>query len=214
MRWKCKDKDIIEYIKSSLNLSVKTQIVDNKYYAISKGSKELCNEFMSYGIVPNKTYMCIFPTIDIKYFKYFLRGYFDGDGSVSIRKEKKGKYIQTQFVNKLKYNLQELGNIIKNELGCIPHIYPHEGSYRLNYTVHATISLYHYIYDNKAFFLNRKKDVFKNWLKERNQPNYGRRVCEICNNTYSVLHDKSRVCYKCKIKVKTQSDLIGDNKLT
>jgi hypothetical protein len=212
-RWKSKDRDLIEYVKSVLDSKCKIQVYDEKYYALSIGSKDMVMDFMSMGIVPNKTYMTIYPTIDIDYFSDFTRGYFDGDGCVSIRKEKKQQYLQMQFVNKRKENLQSFGNILKSELGLIPHIYKHEESFRLCYTLHASLSLYWYMYkDATTFYLKRKKNVFDKWLKERNQLNYGRRTCEVCHKEYSVLHDKSRVCYKCKMKIK--SDLIGDNKLT
>lgn len=219
IRWKSKDKAMISWIKETLNLDTKITISDNKYYSIQKTNLDLVSKFMSYGIIPNKSYLNIFPTIDKNNFKYFARGYFDGDGCVSIRKDRNSNpWLQVQIVNKMKYNLQEFGNILKNELGLIPKIYSHEGSYRLQYGHLESLSLYWYMYDNISFRLKRKQNVFENWLKNRNQENYSRRKCEKCNKIYSVLHDKSRICHKCKnelkTKMKTQSDLNSDIKLT
>lgn len=202
VKWKSNDLDLITYVKEVLGTDCKIQISEGKYYALSIGSKSLVMEFMAYGIIPRKTYSTIYPTVDINYFSDFTRGYFDGDGNVSVRMEKDKKYLQVQFVNKLKENLQSFGNILKEELGLIPLIHPHEESYRLSYTLHASLSLYWYMYGKcSTFFLSRKRDVFETWLRERNQINFARRTCEKCGNEYSMLHDKSRVCHKCKMKI-------------
>jgi intein/homing endonuclease len=214
IRWQSKDKDLIEWIQKILKLDTSVSQYENKYFYIQKTSNNLVQNFLSLGIIPNKTYMNIFPTIDKKYFKYFTRGYFDGDGCISLRNDKSGSWLQVQIVNKLKENLQSFGNILKEELGIIPKIYNHEECYRLQYSHLESLSIFWYMYDNNAFYLSRKKEVFENWLKNRNQENYGRRKCDICNNIYSLLHDKSRICHSCKQKVKTQSDLNSNIKLT
>jgi len=214
IRWKSKDEDLIVWLKETLKLDGKISVHEDKYFSLQKTDNEFVGYFMSYGIIPNKTYVNIFPIVDKNFYRYFALGYFDGDGCVSIRRDQNNSpFLQTQFVNKLKENLQSFSGELKNTLGLIPNIYPHEECFRLQYAHLGSLALYWYMYDNKTFFLKRKKDKFEEWLQQHGQSNYARRKCEICNNIYSVLHDKSHVCYQCKIKMKTQSHLISNNEL-
>lgn len=57
-------------------------------------SKDLVEDLMNNGIVPNKTYSEVFPIIeDEKLFFHFLRGYIDGDGSYVVAKVKTSKRV-------------------------------------------------------------------------------------------------------------------------
>jgi hypothetical protein len=205
MTWTSIDLDLLEWIKSILK--VDTKILQDKTgcYRYMFCNTDLALDLMGRGIVPNKTYMNIFPTIDINYFHDFVRGFFDGDGNI-YRTKDQNNTLHLTFVGKLKENLQSLGNILKDELGLIPKIYTHhETCYRLRYCLFESLSLYHWMYNSPSFFLKRKKDTFEQWLTDRNQKNFGRRICEVCKNEYSVLHDKSHVCHKCKTKIKMKT---------
>ena len=55
-------------------------------YKISIRSKRMSEDLANLGIVRNKTFDIILPNIDDLYFWSMLRGYYDGDGSVSFTK--------------------------------------------------------------------------------------------------------------------------------
>ena len=57
---------------------------------LSVYSTKLVGDLINNGVVPNKTSIIAFPTIQNNLLHHFIRGYFDGDGSVCERKHKKG----------------------------------------------------------------------------------------------------------------------------
>lgn len=83
-------------------------------------SKNIKEKLINYGCIPNKSLILKYPDIEKSLNKHFIRGYFDGDGSIS--KSKNNNYhvsiISTNdFCNSVK-------NIIKNETGLIGSISP------------------------------------------------------------------------------------------
>lgn len=78
-----KDIELVGFIKEELSdcrPSKKTKR-DGLYY-LSISSKVLANELALYGIVPRKTFKTYYPEIPPEYDADFIRGLFDGDGSV------------------------------------------------------------------------------------------------------------------------------------
>ena len=64
----------------------------NIYYRVFITSKKLAEDLTKYGCHANKTYDLTFPNKEIfvnkDLIRHFIRGYFDGDGSVFISMEK------------------------------------------------------------------------------------------------------------------------------
>lgn len=75
-----------------------------------------------YNIIPRKTYdenfMMNFEYINSSYIKDFIRGYFDGDGCVSICNKKS---LNIQFYSTSKYFLEQIAFYIVKEF---PYITP------------------------------------------------------------------------------------------
>jgi intein/homing endonuclease len=44
------------------------------------------------GMVPNKSLVLKFPDIPKEMYRHFIRGYFDGDGSLCLHINKRGKF--------------------------------------------------------------------------------------------------------------------------
>lgn len=51
-------------------------------YRLQLFSSYMCNTLESIGMIPNKSLQLQFPNISEKLYSHFIRGYFDGDGSV------------------------------------------------------------------------------------------------------------------------------------
>lgn len=99
---------LIKHIKNILSYDGKIytgnqKMGDKKYvsYSLWFSSPKIANIFKQFNIVNNKTLIYELPDTAMD-FKNFLRGYFDGDGSVGIygNGNKKGetKYLQASFV--------------------------------------------------------------------------------------------------------------------
>lgn len=70
---------------------VKKKIKDGKYETTTLriASRRLCQKLFNLGIVDKKSLILLWPKIPKKYEADFTRGYFDGDGSLTIRKDTK-----------------------------------------------------------------------------------------------------------------------------
>lgn len=60
-------------------------IKDKTYisYRLGITSEKMKNDLIKHGCIPNKTKKLIFPKLDKKLIKHFIRGYLDGDGCIT-----------------------------------------------------------------------------------------------------------------------------------
>jgi len=61
-----------------------------KWYVLSINRKKIVNALVNFGLTQNKSLTMDFPDIPTEFIGHFIRGYFDGDGS--IRRDKKRGY--------------------------------------------------------------------------------------------------------------------------
>ncbi len=96
--------------------------------------------------------------------KDFIRGYFDGDGCISIKNRIRIDFTSNKvFLEELKSYLEKKGILSnkvvtrkKNELG---------GSLQITKLKYVG-KLYHYMYDNSTIYLERKYDKFQTFVNE------------------------------------------------
>lgn len=80
-----KDIEVITKFKKTLKSEYtlgKTQIKSGSYYHTTIYSKQLVQDLIKHGVVPNKTFIIQFPKLRKNLIRHFIRGYFDGDGNV------------------------------------------------------------------------------------------------------------------------------------
>lgn len=153
------DEEILQYIRDKIQPTSKIyhyERIDKKteksYYIshLSFASKILAQDLESLGCVPNKTYKEIrLPEIPKEFYPDFIRGVFDGDGSVSISKDKKkiNCYICCSSLSFL-LDIQKLLKFGTISTSDFPH--------RLNFcSIENRDKFYNYIY-NGNFYLQRK----------------------------------------------------------
>lgn len=89
-----KDRDLIVKFKKALgagNPITKISQFDKRTkktytrYLIQINSKEFTSHLINLGITNKKSHICNFPKLEEKYYLSFLRGLFDGDGSLSVK---------------------------------------------------------------------------------------------------------------------------------
>lgn len=99
-----KDVELVEIFKRELKSEHKLskyEVYDKRTnktytrYSLQIASKEIVNDLKNIGIYSKKSFDCKMPNIPENLFWHFLRGIFDGDGSVS--KEKKNKIGRLRF---------------------------------------------------------------------------------------------------------------------
>lgn len=91
-----------------------------KAYDIKILSNIICMDLQQYNIVPRKSLVLEFPdNIREDLLRHFIRGYFDGDGSIAFCKNKKGVIsigsIQVSIIGTVMF-LNTLNNILEDEL--------------------------------------------------------------------------------------------------
>lgn len=78
------DEYILETFKRELGYDRPVSRSQGKYSSIEVSSDKMCSDLERLGLAPRKTYGNTVPSIDDTAMKYFIRGYFDGDGSIHI----------------------------------------------------------------------------------------------------------------------------------
>jgi|GEM_PF-343442 len=142
------------------------------------------------GLIPQKSLTMRFPDVPQQYIRHFIRGCWDGDGSVYLERKDKlranfvsgSKKFITRIVLELykigigRYGLREPAYIkpmtyLRN--GTTIHTHRTRNAYYIKIGGEKCERLFHYFYDgvDESLYLKRKYEVFKNGLdvlKKRN----------------------------------------------
>lgn len=178
------DKELLEEIKSTINSEKPLEYIDysNKndfgyhyknQYRLLLFSSHMCKVLQKIGMIPNKNLKLVFPNIDKSLYKHFIRGYFDGDGSVvqQIRNDNNRPVLVT--ITSTESFCNTISDIIKNELNinsCIT-----DASCKNGITKVLSISgrnvcktFLDWIYDDANLFLERKYNRYLDYYNINN----------------------------------------------
>ena len=136
-------------------------------YRLILFSTHLCKELINKGMVQNKSLILEYPEwLPKELHRHFIRGYFDGDGSIVTHKKDKLK-IQTSFsITSTENFCKSVQNILTNELdingGGIYEASCHNGitkylSIRGNI---QTKKIFDWLYYDTDFYLTRKYEKY------------------------------------------------------
>ena len=185
------DKCILEAIKKALgsehNLNYrapkKVTYKNGKTYESAEGyrlrigSKKLFDDLLKLGLTTRKSLTIKFPiNIPKVYLNHFMRGYFDGDGCVTIKRGK-GKYgqpilkgIAVIFTSGSKMFLEGLRDKMCEAVGFEKmNLYHGNNAYYLKYNTLGSLRWFKYFYGGELpeLFLERKFNVFKKYFDLR-----------------------------------------------
>lgn len=163
-----KDKHHLERFRDFISpqVPVKKRIVtiNNKHhiaYRIQINSMSIVQDLIRNGCIPNKSMKLSFPNEHIvskKLVHHFIRGYFDGDGSSFMRKEKTWK---NQAVVSIVGNRSFLGSLVQHltpvGISSTNRFYKKGQAYSYHITGNGNYKKFHsYIYNNATIYLERK----------------------------------------------------------
>lgn len=166
------DKNWIEQFKESIHYTGNLHKETHRHYHKDIWKMHITNNVLFHdlcekGCVPRKSKIIQFPNIVSSLVHHFIRGYFDGDGFVSIHKYLPGKENTTlnsgvcsgskEFLEKLIQYIPAKHNVIKH----------YSTVYTVTYGVKDSYNLYNYMYSNATIYLERKKEKFEKYAKER-----------------------------------------------
>lgn len=134
----------------------------NKTYVWSVTNKELSHLLqIEYGLMPNKSLVIRFPkTVPEAYVWDFIRGYFDGDGSVGVYDGR----LQSTFVSGSKVFLESLRDVLEKE-GISSWLGKHskKKAWKLVIAGNGSRAMASKFYANPCFYMERKRRVFDNF---------------------------------------------------
>ena len=162
------DKEFLEIFYSEIGgHPVKSFTTQEGFDVVSWSctSKHIKEQLKKYNIIPQKTFNFSFPrNLDKKYWRDFIRGYFDGDGSVSTAGP---SAIRFQICSATKDVLETIINFFEeNEIPRVS-IMTREGKHPLYYFQYSTVStrkIFNILYYKGCLSLPRKKEKYEQIL--------------------------------------------------
>lgn len=144
-------------------------------------SAQIKKDLAKYGIISHKTGKITIPkNLNKIYWKDFIRGYFDGDGS--IFKDERG--IRLSITSANKEILEDINKYFKENQIKPSKIYADHNNVCIKFRNQASIDIYNLLYYDECLCLNRKKEKYIEVMKEKygskRLRNFPKEVEEIC----------------------------------
>jgi len=200
MKLKLKDTDKNHIEKFLLDIESEAPIkcgIDNKskFCSVSVNSTYMVKKLFTLGCVNNKTFKILLPELNDEIMCHFIRGYFDGDGSIS---KIKGKWDKVSIAGNQNFIESLKKYLLKFDVSKI-NIYTQGKIKILSITnISDIIKFKKIIYNNDTISLERKKnkfdkvnddfvskDEFLKLIKENNLTTFGKYVSYIAFNKLS-----------------------------
>lgn len=174
---KKEDKTHVVKFKNFLDAEnpIKTKKIKNKngkeYLAstLKIYRKKIVKDLISLGCIENKSLILTFPDYSIvpkHLMRDFTRGYFDGDGCISLSSRRKGRECSVAFVGTV-----EFLDGIRKEMDLPKKKYQTEGNaFSLKYDgVDIPLNILNYMYRDAEVYLERKYNLYRQFLKNRDK---------------------------------------------
>ncbi len=172
-----KDKELVEKFLILMNCDATIRFKEKRelenttageLYYFSIGNNDMANDLFRLGVTPNKSLDMEFPEIPDEYLRHFVRGLFDGDGSVYLESNKsiRVKLLSgsRNFISTLNQKLIENGFSDRYISGGTPST-PNAYFIRYNSDIEA-FKFYEYLFKDipERMCYSRKKKIFENYF--------------------------------------------------
>ncbi len=169
------DLAIVQAIRSTLGsehkiVKLPPNTRNGRYrYFLRIGDHTMYKDLINLGLTPKKSATMLFPkNIPYNLMKNFIRGYFDGDGTIHLEKRKNSFIPRAVFTSGSKKFLESLSATIANhcDLRKDKKIYDSHRSFQLVYKTKEAIKVMDFMFNKlnkKDLFLERKYSTYKNY---------------------------------------------------
>lgn len=166
-----KDKELLEDVKRTMQAMHKIGKKARAYH-LQIRNRVLFKDLLKLGLTPRKTRTTIFPNVPKQYVSDFVRGCFDGDGSVFIWKEPRWRHtwqIRSTFSSGSGEFIKGLRRVLHENIGLTKgYLQLRREAYELKYAITDSLALYRFMYNtNCDLYLERKKRIFESFLNSR-----------------------------------------------
>jgi hypothetical protein len=127
-------------------------------------SAKMYDDLNNLGCTPAKTKTIRIPAIKNELVHHFIRGYFDGDGTVGLYKNLKNndwKILKSGFCSGSQQFISDLLEIIPVKNKKIKQV---KECYITQHSLNDTLNLFKYMYKDCTVCLERKREIFINYL--------------------------------------------------
>lgn len=139
----------------------KTNFENSFRCRISFSTQNLKNNFTKYGIVPRKSLILTFPNwLDKSLYSSFIRGYFDGDGSISIKKTKTKGYYKVVSLIGTKEFLIKILEIFNFKIPLRKDKRHTGNTFSILFKKKESEIFLDFIYKNSNIYLDRKYNLY------------------------------------------------------
>jgi intein-encoded DNA endonuclease-like protein len=140
-------------------------------------SNKLVNDLTNQGCTPRKTFTINKPIIDEKFYKDFIRGFYDGDGNFFYSEKTKASVVTIVCASeKFREFLIEVISKIPN----IGKIHEKKEKYNIKIVnIVGIVSFLDYVYKESNIHLKRKKEYYEKYREYRKniESDYKRGLC-------------------------------------
>lgn len=175
LKLKSEDKIILEKFRDIISPSSSVKITNKKYAYVRVNQKEIYNQLISHGCIPNKSLTLDFPTtVPQELLHHFVRGYSDGDGTIYQNTFRNKKTVNTIWkIVSTKQFCEQVALLLKKELNisCFQSLSrPKTNNITTILSVGGNIQVekvLDWLYKDATIYLPRKFDKYLEFKKSR-----------------------------------------------
>lgn len=172
------DRYMLDLIKEKMELERPISSRKSNCDALTVRCGTIVDDLINLGIIPKKSLTLEWIDVPTQYLKDFIRGYMDGDGSVSyyIRKDRNELILEVSMLGTEKF-LHGMSVAINREIGLKvmktskPKGFINGKEFRniskIKYSGSTACKLLDWLYEDSELFLRRKKDKYIEFLVNR-----------------------------------------------
>lgn len=167
-----KDFSWLERLKTTLQAAHKIG-AKRRAHQLQIRNQQLYENLLELGLTPRKSKTLQFPAIPAHVFPDFVRGYFDGDGCVTIWQEKRWRHslqLRTSFTSGSRGFLEALRLALETQAGLKGgSLRFGSRAYCLQYMTGNSLRLYEFMYDGQPdqLCLLRKRKRFEEFIHRK-----------------------------------------------
>jgi hypothetical protein len=184
-----KDEEHLNLFKQNIESEHKINYCQNKTVSkkgtpsksdsciIRINSNQIVNDLINQGCTPRKTFTIDKPNIDKKFYKDFIRGYYDGDGNFFYSEQTKMSVVTIVCASK------KFRNYLIEVISKIPNvgkIHENDEKYTIKITnIIGIVNFLDYVYEESEIHLTRKKEYYEKYREYRTkiESDYKRELC-------------------------------------